>query len=430
MVSLPPDGNVYCGGMDDAGYQDGSAERIAELEREVLDLEHRFSRLRGYLDAVSSGYWDWNIATGEVDFSDNWLAALGYSREDCSGRVDFWEQCVHPDDMPVVFRKVQEHFQKKNAFYSCENRLRLKSGEYRPNLDSGLVVEWDAEGRPQRMVGTDTDMSKLRDIEAELRRSRHDLELQVEARTAALSRTNEALSRSNAELRRFATAASHDLQEPLRQIVSFAQLIRDEYQGDDGDATVRHAQYLVAAAKRLREMVRGLLAYARCDRDLAVSECDFRSIAREVVDDLAARVTETGAQVRITGDVRLRADPAGLRIVLHNLVLNALKYAGDEPPDVQLSIDENQDRWRAACRDRGEGILADQRSRVFELFARLHAHDDVPGSGMGLATARRIVEAHGGELWIEDTPPPGTCFVFTIPKRRATVRPEWSEHAG
>ncbi len=415
----------------DADASDGSVARhtetVAGLRSEIADLEHRFSRLRGFLDAISSGYWDWNIATGRVDFSDKWLESLGYNREDCDGTVAFWEKCVHPDDMPIVFRHVQEHFHKKTGFYSCENRLRTKAGQYRPNVDSGLVVEWDPAGNPTRMVGTDTDMSKLEAVEHQLRHARHDLELKVELRTHELGRSNAALARSNEELRRFAVAASHDLQEPLRQLVAFAQLVRE--QCGDQQPIARHAEHIVTSGKRMREMVRGLLDYARCGRELTTTTCSFNEVLREVQTDLGTLIAETRAEIEVSGDAEVVADKSGLRIVLHNLITNAIKYRGSGSPQIELRVDESGAEWHIFCTDHGIGVAPEHCESIFELFQRLHAHDSIPGSGMGLATARRIVEAHGGRLWLEKESAPGTRFIFTLPKA-STPRPnQWGQHA-
>ena len=127
-------------------------------------------RLRYALEAVSDGAWDWNIQTGKLVYSEGWLRKLGYAPADAPADISFWENLVHPDDMPRVQQAMADHFAGRTPLYECENRLRTKSGEYRYNLDRGRVVEWDAEGRPLRMVGADTDISERMQREAALAR--------------------------------------------------------------------------------------------------------------------------------------------------------------------------------------------------------------------------------------------------------------------
>ncbi|MDN5941209.1 MAG: PAS domain S-box protein [Nitrospira sp.] len=143
----------------------------SELERQQKEeaLRESEQRLNLVLEATSSGVWDWNVQTGEVYFDDRWIKSLGYSPEEVSPHVSFWDQIVHPEDLPRVHRTLQDHFQGRSLLYECENRLRTKSGTYRPNLDRGKVVEWDADGRPLRMVGTDTDLTNRKRVEDQLR---------------------------------------------------------------------------------------------------------------------------------------------------------------------------------------------------------------------------------------------------------------------
>ena len=143
----------------------------SELERQQKEeaLRESEQRLGLVLEATSSGVWDWNLQTGEVYFDDRWLKSLGYSREDVSLHVSFWEQIIHPEDLPLVRMALRDHFQGRSLLYECENRLRTKSGTYRPNLDRGKVVEWDADGRPLRMVGTNTDITNRKQMEDQLR---------------------------------------------------------------------------------------------------------------------------------------------------------------------------------------------------------------------------------------------------------------------
>jgi PAS domain S-box-containing protein len=150
---------------------------ITERKRAENALRESEERLTHALDATTEGVWDWNIRTGEVLFSPRWMASLGYSPEDVPPHVSFWERLVHPEDLPRVREALHNHFEGRTPFYECENRLRMKTGEWRYNLDRGRVVEWDAEGKPLRMVGTDADITERKRAELQLREYTRRMEI-------------------------------------------------------------------------------------------------------------------------------------------------------------------------------------------------------------------------------------------------------------
>ena len=143
----------------------------SELERQQREeaLRESEQRLNLVLESTSSGVWDWNVQTGEVYFDDRWIKSLGYSPEEVSHHVNFWEQTVHPEDLPRIRHAWRDHFHGQSLLYECEYRLRTKSGAYRSNLDRGKIVEWDADGQPLRMVGTNTDITNQKQLETQLR---------------------------------------------------------------------------------------------------------------------------------------------------------------------------------------------------------------------------------------------------------------------
>ncbi len=240
----------------------------------------------------------------------------------------------------------------------------------------------------------------------------------LQTRLAELTRVNAALERSNRELQRFAHVISHDLQTPLRSIVGFLQLLRLE----SGDAlTARATDWLrrgVASAEQLHALIQDLLDYARIDaeerpRGLA----DLEAAADQVIERLHAAIEESGGRVVRGALPTVPGDLSQLTQLLQNLVENGLKFRGAAAPEVRLDASDVGDRWQISVRDNGIGIAPSHHERIFEVFRRLHAGDQFPGTGIGLALCRRIVQRHGGQIWVQSTPGLGTELLFTIPKR-------------
>jgi len=175
----------------------GSLIDITDRKKATETLQNNEKILRLTIDAVSDGGWDWNIVTGKVAYSDRWIESLGYSRGEVSDSIDFWKSIVHPDDMPMIQKALTTHFEGKSSFYECENRLRMKSGEYRFNLDRGRVIERDEDGKPLRMVGVDADITERKKMEEELRSFNLDLEDKVAERAQELLLFRKLIDQSN-----------------------------------------------------------------------------------------------------------------------------------------------------------------------------------------------------------------------------------------
>ena len=227
------------------------------------------------------------------------------------------------------------------------------------------------------------------------------------------------LERSNADLEQFAYRISHDLQEPLRTVTAFADLL-DRRHGDEltGDAK-EFLDFVTDGARRMQQMIGGLLDLSRAGRlDPGGEEADSGAIARQALAALGARVSETGAEVEIARDMPVvRASNTGLGQVFQNLLGNGLKFtAPDTTPKVRIEAEETPSEWVFAIADEGIGIAEADRERVFGVFERLHTRETYDGSGIGLAVTRRIVERHGGRIWIEDNEPSGTVVRFALPR--------------
>ncbi len=232
---------------------------------------------------------------------------------------------------------------------------------------------------------------------------------ELEERTAALAR-------SNGELEQFAYVASHDLQEPLRVVGSYVQLLARRYEGQLDDRADRYINRSVAAVERMRTLINDLLAYSRVGtrgRDLVPTKT--ANVMDHVLEGLAVTIRETAAEITWDPLPAVRADATQLGQLLQNLLGNALKYRGERPPRIRIAVQRQGGRWQFAVHDNGIGIDPEYAERIFLVFQRLHTRDEYPGTGIGLAICQKIVERHGGQLSVDSQVGQGATFSFTLP---------------
>ncbi|WP_274325802.1 PAS domain S-box protein [Halosimplex aquaticum] len=224
------------------------------------------------------------------------------------------------------------------------------------------------------------------------------------------------LEESNERLEQFAYAASHDLQEPLRMVSSYLQLIERRYEDELDEDGREFIEYAVDGADRMRDMIDGLLQYSRVEtRGNPFETVDLDAVVAEAREDLGMKIEESDAEITVADLPRVEGDDGQLRQVVQNLLDNAIEYSGNEPPRVHVSAERTGDWWEVSVSDEGIGIDPEDADRAFEVFQSLHDRADYDGTGIGLALCERIVERHGGEIWVDSEPDEGATFSFTLP---------------
>ncbi len=272
---------------------------------------------------------------------------------------------------------------------------------------------------PRDIQGLSTDVESMR------RRIIAELEI-VNRSRAQLEEQTADLQRSNAELEQFAYVASHDLQEPLRKVASFTGMLQHRYQGQLDERADQYIDFAVDGAKRMQLLINDLLAFSRVGRVGAEKQVvDMDQVAADAAGDLGAAIEEAGAQVTIDGPLpQVRGDRSLLTALLQNLLANAIKFRGEAPPHVRLSSertrdpDGGSDTYTFTVSDNGIGIAPRYADRIFVIFQRLHPKEEYTGTGIGLAMCRKIVEFHGGRIWLVPTDEDagaGATFRFTLP---------------
>jgi light-regulated signal transduction histidine kinase (bacteriophytochrome) len=304
--------------------------------------------------------------------------------------------------------------------------LSRLAGDARQVADGDFAHHVDPGG-PQEVRATGTDVNRMRErILAELSAARV-AHANLEVAHASLEARTEDLQRSNAELEQFAYVASHDLQEPLRKVASFCQLLQRRYAGRLDEKADQYIEHAVDGAKRMQQLINDLLAFSRVGRTAQQREqvaCGM--LLAQAWENLGPAVRASHATIEVDGHLpTVLGETSLLTAVFQNLLSNALKFAGAEAPRISVSARRDGDHWLFSVTDNGIGIPAEYAERIFVIFQRLHDKAAYPGTGIGLAMCRKIIEYHGGRIWLDTAVTSGARFCFTLP-----MRPEDAEADG
>lgn len=377
-------------------------EANAALDSAILRLLMDTSPDRLYFKDLESRFIRNNVAHAR--------SLGGATPEQCVGKTDF--DFFAREHAELAFADEQGIIRSGQPVIAKIERTTLLDGT--KGWASTTKLPWrDASGRIIGTFGVTRDITAAKDIEEQLVAERNLLRATIEeARKTAAE-----LGRSNAELEQFAYVASHDLQEPLRAVASCVQLLKKRYEGKLDSRAEEFITHAVEGTKRMQSLITDLLAYSRVGTHAhAFERVECEAVLEEALANLTMAIEESGAVVSHDPLPVVQADGAQLAQLFQNLIGNALKFRADRRPEIRLAVRPEADGWLFSVADNGIGIEAQYFERVFRVFQRLHTRTRYPGTGIGLAICKKIVERHGGRIWIESQPDQGSTFYFTLPK--------------
>ncbi|HDQ25875.1 MAG TPA: PAS domain S-box protein [bacterium] len=372
---------------------------IKEAEKELEESEKKF---RNLVENIPGVFYrcaldkEWTM-----HYLDEKIGALaGYDYEEFleNGPRRFVE-IIHPEDREKVERIVNEAVAKAEP-YELEYRIVNRNGGIKWVFERGSA-ERDEEGRVKWLDGVIFDISEKKNYEEELNMLLAELK------------------RSNAELEQFAYIASHDLQEPLRSIAGYLQLIERRHKGGLGEETDGYMDAALKSAERMKTLINNVLDFSRIERKPRIFEAvDLNEALDNALEGLSDMINRAGAVIERETLPCVKGDPGQIEVLFTNLIGNSIKFHSEKKPVIKISCSEAAEEYKISVKDNGIGIDPAYFDRIFVIFQRLHGRNEYPGTGIGLAICKKIAERHGGALKVESEQGKGSVFSFTIPKRR------------
>jgi two-component system CheB/CheR fusion protein len=358
--------------------------------------------------ATNDIIWEWDLEKGLLVKANTGLSDF-FGVEIGQEQVLFnaWKKLLHPEDYNRVIKKRNESLRNKsNQYWEDEFRMQGQSGKYNYFYHKAFIVR-NADGHAIRLFGATQNITRRKEDEA----------LLIELNKQLKQRADE-LAASNVELERFAYVASHDMQEPLRMITSFLQLFRKKYQDKIDDTAEQYLHFVMDGADRMKRLITDLLEYSRIGSNKGVAESiDIGQLMKEVQEVFVNRIAECEATIICKDLPVIMGNKTQLFQLFQNLVGNALKYIGKEKPIIIVSGQEEENYFLFSVEDNGIGIKPMFFDKIFVLFQRLHHKHQYSGTGIGLSVCKKIVEKHGGKIWVTSEPEKGSIFYFTISKQ-------------
>ncbi len=377
-----------------------------KAEENLLQSNERFEKVT---EATNDAIWDWDLVNQTFYRSKAIEKFFGEYASKSFSENDFWKDKFHPDDLTNIQDSIKEAIANPlTTRWELEYRVFNELGKTLYVIDRGVIMR-NKEGEAFRMVGAMTDISDQK-----------QMTLQLSELNQSLQQYTLELERSNEELEQFAFVASHDLQEPLRMISSFMELLKRKYGNLLDEKGHQYIHFATDGAKRMKQIILDLLKYSRASRLTEGKEdVDLNELVEEFMQLRRKLISEKNATIKSKGLPTLNTHKAAITQIFHCLLDNALKYSLDgTPPIVDIDVAQNETAWEFSIKDNGIGIDPQFYDKIFIIFQRLHNKDEYSGTGIGLSIAKRHVDFLGGRIWLESAPGEGSVFYFSIPKMK------------
>jgi len=351
---------------------------------------------------TNDGVWDWNMSTDFVNYYPGCRKVLGYGPDDDDefpNNIEAFNGFLHPDDLDRVMASQRASLQSRTPFED-QYRLRHKDGHY-IWIHGRAAAIYGSDGVPMRMVGSIYDISKLKTVEHQLKLERLMLQ------------------RSNSDLEQFAYVASHDLQEPLRAVGGFMQVLDRDYADQLDEKAAGYVRKAVQGAARMQQLINDLLHFSRITREVQETKpVDLDNAVQQACVTLDETLKERKAQVNFRDLPTIDGELTQLTQLFQNLIDNGTKYCESESPSVDIAYTDVGDHYHVSVTDNGIGIEPEYRDQIFSIFKRLHHREEYSGTGIGLAICHRVVQRHGGSISVEGADGGGSRFVLKFPKQK------------
>ena len=370
---------------------------LSERAQAQADLQRSEEEYRQLFESLQDVFYRTDTEGRVLRVSPSVEAVFGYKPEEVEGEDLAQTFYFDPSERPVFLKHLQREGQVRDHRTRCKNRagdevwVSTNARHYRDHEGNALGVE-----------GITRDITN-----------------QVKAEQQ-LARTMETLKRSNRDLEQFAYVASHDLQEPLRMISGFVQLLDKNFRGKMDDTADEYLDFIVESTQRMQQQIQDLLTYSRVGREgrtFRTVHCD--RVLDRVVDNLRLAIKESKAKITRAPLPKVFADESQILMLFQNIIYNAIKYRGEKKPRIRVGCSRGDDGLNhITVEDNGLGINPQFHDRIFQIFQRLHPREEYSGTGIGLALCKRIVENHGGRIWVKSEEGEGSTFHFTLPGGR------------
>ncbi|MGM1055781.1 MAG: PAS domain S-box protein [Bacteroidota bacterium] len=351
--------------------------------------------------------YEWDIIENTIEWSEAYYSLFGYQRQTPTETIENWENIIHLEDRLDLINNLNAILKiTSQSKWQIEYRVIKGDKTVAVVLERGYIIR-NAGGKALKMIGSLQDITELKQNERALEELNFILK----------NRANE-LAVSNAELEQFAYIASHDLQEPLRMVTSFLSQLQKKYEDQLDDKAQQYIHFAADGAVRMRQIILDLLEYSRVGRmDYRYEKIDLNELISGITGLYTNSIKESNAIINYAKLPTIEAAKTPLQRVFSNLISNALKYnRKDVPPVIDIKVLEHKRFWEIIIADNGIGIRSQFFDKIFIIFQRLHARDEYSGTGIGLAICKKIVENHGGEIWLTSEEDKGSTFHFTIKK--------------